>query len=40
VILCPLGRKILIWRVLELKQKEFLEAGNNFKLEILRARSK
>jgi len=29
VILCQLVRKILCWRVLELKQKAFLEAGDN-----------
>jgi hypothetical protein len=40
VILCPLARRILTWRVLEFKQKGFLEAGKNFKLDILLARSK
>jgi hypothetical protein len=40
VILFPLVRRILIWRVLELKQKAFLEAGNNFKLKILAGRGK
>jgi hypothetical protein len=29
VILCLLVRKMLSWRALELKQKAFLEAGNN-----------
>lgn len=40
VILCPLVRKILTWRVLELKQKEFLEAGSDFKLKMLMVTSK
>jgi len=33
-ILCQLVRKILSWRVLELKQKAFLEAGNNCEFRI------
>jgi len=34
VILYQLVRKILSWRALELKQKAFLEAGNNCEIRI------